>query len=99
MNGHGVKTDPQGNIFEGEWKEGKPQLKGEKGKGLADLLPWLNETVAPLPRASAAALRAPAPARHATRRRARAQVGNVPTPQGRAGGYESVLTDDPDDRH
>lgn len=34
-----------GNIFEGDWKEGKPQLKGEKGKGLQDLLPWLNETV------------------------------------------------------
>ena len=34
-----------GNIFEGDWKEGKPQLKGEKGKSLLEMLPWLNETV------------------------------------------------------
>ena len=36
---------PSGNIFEGDWKEGKPQLKDNKSKGLADLLPWLNEQV------------------------------------------------------
>ena len=42
MHGHGVKTDPQGNIFEGDWKDGKPVLGG-KQKGLMDMLPWFNE--------------------------------------------------------
>ena len=27
MHGNGVKTDPHGNLFEGEWKEGKPVVK------------------------------------------------------------------------
>ena len=36
---------PAGNIFEGDWKEGKPQLKDTKSKDWANLLPWLNETV------------------------------------------------------
>ena len=43
MHGHGVKTDPQGNMFEGEWKEGKPVLKDkDSANGLGN---WLNETV------------------------------------------------------
>ena len=27
MHGHGVQTDPHGNLFEGEWRDGKPVLK------------------------------------------------------------------------
>ena len=45
MHGHGVKTDPQGNIFEGEWREGKPQLTN-KEKNTNGLVEWLNEAVA-----------------------------------------------------
>lgn len=45
MHGHGVKTDPQGNIFEGEWREGKPQLTA-KEKNTNGLVEWLNEAVA-----------------------------------------------------
>jgi len=45
MHGHGVKTDPQGNIFEGEWREGKPQLSN-KDKNQNGLVEWLNEAVA-----------------------------------------------------
>ena len=40
-----VTAPPAGNIFEGDWKEGKPQLKDTKSKDWANLLPWLNETV------------------------------------------------------
>ena len=45
MHGNGVKTDPHGNLFEGEWREGKPIVKpGDKaGAGPMD---WLNEAVA-----------------------------------------------------
>lgn len=45
MHGHGVKTDPQGNIFEGEWREGKPQLSN-KEKQTNGLVEFLNEAVA-----------------------------------------------------
>lgn len=44
MHGNGVKTDPHGNLFEGEWKEGKPIVKGGQNEGGA--LDWLNEAVA-----------------------------------------------------
>jgi hypothetical protein len=40
-----IAAPPAGNIFEGDWKEGKPQLKDNKSKDWANLLPWLNETV------------------------------------------------------
>lgn len=95
-----------GNIFEGDWKDGKPQLKGEKGKGLAELLPWLNETVrrcrrrsrrhpllpfTPLQLEISRGLTRLHPHMHS-------QVGSVPTPSRRTGGYESVMTDDPEDR-
>ena len=43
MHGHGVKQDPHGNLFEGEWREGKPVLKN-KSKG-NEFMSWLNETV------------------------------------------------------
>ena len=45
MHRAGMYMHSAGNIFEGEWREGKPQLKDNKNKGLADLLPWLNEQV------------------------------------------------------
>ena len=45
MHGHGVKTDPAGNIFEGEWREGKPQLNS-KDKHSNAFVDWLNEAVA-----------------------------------------------------
>jgi hypothetical protein len=44
MHGNGVKTDPHGNLFEGEWKEGKPVTKGGDKGGNA--MEWLNEAVA-----------------------------------------------------
>ena len=43
MHGHGVKQDPHGNLFEGEWKEGKPLVK-DKDKS-SDIMEWLNEKV------------------------------------------------------
>ena len=101
MHGHGVKTDPQGNIFEGEWKEGKPQIKGDKGKQWADLLPWLSESARfrAIPAAPAPPRRAQLP-QEVSARGPYVQVGSVPAPQRRGGGYESVLTHDPDDdRH
>ena len=30
MHGHGVKTDPHDNLFEGEWRDGKPLLKDKQ---------------------------------------------------------------------
>ena len=84
-----------GNIFEGEWKEGKPQLKDNKSKGLADLLPWLNETVRFPRHPPLVWFAAPLTGLEACRR----QVGSVPAPRRRGGGYESVMTDDPDGPH
>lgn len=43
MHGNGVKTDPHGNLFEGEWNDGKPIVKSGKDAGPLD---WLNEAVA-----------------------------------------------------
>ena len=45
MHGHGVKTDPAGNIFEGEWREGKPQLS-KNDKNSNAFVDWLHEAVA-----------------------------------------------------
>ena len=45
MHGHGVKQDPHGNLFEGEWKEGKPIIKGEDAGRGSDFLAWVNEAV------------------------------------------------------
>ena len=45
MHGSGVKTDPQGNLFEGEWRDGKPVVKnGDQPSG--GQWDWLNEAVA-----------------------------------------------------
>ena len=30
MHGHGLKTDPHGNLFEAEWRDGKPLLKDKQ---------------------------------------------------------------------
>lgn len=46
MHGRGVKTDPQGNIFEGEWREGKPVMSGKDKGNENGMLMWLNEAVA-----------------------------------------------------
>ena len=32
MHGHGIKTDPQGNLFEGDWKDGKPLMKDKQNR-------------------------------------------------------------------
>ena len=44
MHGNGVKTDPHGNLFEGEWRDGKPIVKGDNKQG--GPMDWLNEAVA-----------------------------------------------------
>ena len=45
MHGNGVKPDPHGNLFEGEWREGKPITKNGKSEGNG-AMDWLNEAVA-----------------------------------------------------
>ena len=45
MHGNGVKTDPHGNLFEGEWRDGKPLVKADQTKA-GGPLEWLNEAVA-----------------------------------------------------
>ena len=100
---------PAGNIFEGDWKEGKPQLKDTKSKDWANLLPWLNETVTLTLTLTLTcypgSTRWRSPLRGGTHPNPNPnpnpkskQVGSVPTPSRRNGGYESVLTDEPEHR-
>ena len=67
--GHGVKTDPQGNIFEGDWKDGKPVWAGSR-RGASAMLPWFNEEPRGAPPARA-------PRRIFQRRAARSSVNTL----------------------
>ncbi len=119
-----------GNIFEGEWKEGKPQLKDSKNKGLVGQHsgntwpPRARRRPSPRPASATPSDSArgpqplsacggclrppPAPAPSAVCPFVlqadllpwlNESVGQVPPPSRRRGGYESVMTDDPDGNH